>query len=83
MTAFANSLKFTMASRKASLAADALQIYSIAKGIARDPGAAVVASLVQNLKRDLGRRGRAKGAAAAAKVSAPVVPSAPITGHPA
>lgn len=83
MTAFANSLKFTMASRKASLAADALQIYSIAKGVARDPGAAAVASLVQNLKRDLGRRGRAKGAAAAAKASAPVVPSAPITGRPA
>src|SRR5689334_22584526 len=61
VTAFANSLKFTMASRKASLAADALQIYSIAKGIARDPGAAAVASLVSNLKRDLGRRGRPKG----------------------
>ena len=61
VTAFANSLKFTMASRKASLAADALQIYSIAKGIARDPGAAAVASLVANLKRDLGRRGRPKG----------------------
>jgi len=66
VTAFANSLKFTMASRKASLAADALQIYSIAKGVARDPGAAAVASLVSNLKRDLGRRGRAKGSAAAA-----------------
>jgi hypothetical protein len=67
VTAFANSLKFTMASRKASLAADALQIYSIAKGIARDPGAAAVASLVANLKRDLGRRGRTKGSVAAAK----------------
>jgi hypothetical protein len=72
VTAFANRLKFTMASRKASLAADALQIYSIAKGVARDPGAAAVASLVSNLKRDLGRRGRAKGsAAAAAAKSAP------------
>lgn len=83
VTAFANSLKFTMASRKASLAADSLQIYSIAKGVARDPGAAAVASHVHNLKRDLGRRGRAKGATASAKSSAPVVPSAPITGHPA
>lgn len=82
VTAFANSLKFTMASRKASLAADALQIYSIAKGIARDPGAAAVASHVHNLKRDLGRRGRAKGAAPAAKPNAPVVPSAPITAQP-
>lgn len=84
VTAFANSLKFTMASRKASLAADALQIYSIAKGIARDPGAAAVASLVSNLKRDLGRRGRAKGSTTnTVKPTAPVVPSSPVTGHPA
>jgi len=60
VTAFANSLKFTMASKKASLAADSLQIYDIAKGVARDPGAAAVAVLVANLKRDLGRRGRPK-----------------------
>jgi len=71
VTALASSLKFTMASRKASLAADALQIYNIAKGIARDPGAAAVASLVQNLKRDLGRRGRAKGSVAASRQPAP------------
>jgi hypothetical protein len=78
VTAFANSLKFTMASRKANLAADALQIYSIAKGVARDPGAAAVASLVSNLKRDLGRRGRAKGSAAAAPKPAPQ-PAGPVT----
>ena len=78
VTAFANSLKFTMASRKASLAADALQIYSIAKGVARDPGAAAVASLVSNLKRDLGRRGRAKGSAAPAAKPAPQ-PAGPVT----
>src|SRR5205085_9912093 len=77
VTAFANSLKFTMASRKASLAADALQIYSIAKGVARDPGAASVASLVSNLKRDLGRRGRPKSSAAAPK-PAPQ-PTPPVT----
>lgn len=71
VNALANSLKFTMASRKALLAADALQIYNIAKGIARDPGAAAVASLVANLKRDLGRRGRTKGSIAAAKQPAP------------
>lgn len=75
VTAFARSLKFTMALRKASLAADALQTYSIAKGVARDPGAAAVASLVGNLKRDLGRRGRAKGSAAAAAQQ----PAEPIT----
>jgi hypothetical protein len=69
ITAFAASLKFTMSSRKANLAADALQIYSIAKGVARDPGSAGVASIVANLKRDLGRRGRPKGSVAAAKPS--------------
>ena len=79
VTAFANSLKFTMASRKASLAADALQIYSIAKGIARDPGAAAVASLVSNLKRDLGRRGRPKGSTAAAAKPGPLPPTTPVT----
>jgi hypothetical protein len=78
VTAFANSLKFTMASRKATLAADALQVYSIAKGIARDPGAAAVASLVSNLKRDLGRRGRPKGSVAAAKPAPAPAPS-PVT----
>jgi len=61
MMALANGLKFTMASRKATLASDALQVYSIAKAIARDPGS--TASLVSNLKRDLEftaaiRRGR-------------------------
>ena len=53
------------------------------RGYGLDPGAAAVASLVQNLKRDLGRRGRAKGTSNTVKPSAPVVPSAPITGHPA
>jgi len=71
VTAFADSLKFTMASRKALLTADALQIYDIAKGIARDPGAAHVASLVRNLKRDLGPRGRSKSSVAAARQPAP------------
>src|SRR3954453_16072701 len=69
VTAFANSRKFTMAPRKASPAADALQIYSIAKGVARDPGSAGVASFVSNLKRDLGRRARPKTPVAAAKPS--------------
>lgn len=56
--ALASALKFTLASRKASLAANALQIYAIAKGVARDPRSPAVASLVANMKRDLGRRGR-------------------------
>jgi len=69
VTAFASSLKFTMSSRKATLAADALQVYSIIKGLARDPGSAGIASFVANLKRDLGRRGRPKNPVAAAKPS--------------
>lgn len=79
ITALASSLKFTMSSRKALLAADALQVYDIAKGIARDPGAAAVHSLVANLKRDLGRRGRTKGSVAAARQPAapPFTPAWP------
>ena len=84
IAALAQSLKFTMASRKASLAADALQIYDIAKGVARDPGAAAVVSHVRNLKRDLGRRGRTKGSVAAAKQPAPpFTPAWPEEGRPA
>lgn len=48
-------LKFTMDSRKAAVAADALQIYAIAKGVARDPSSAALLAHVNNMKRDLGR----------------------------
>lgn len=70
----AKSLSDTMAARKATLAADALQVYSIAKGLARDPNSAHIAALVANLKRDLGRRGRTKGSTNAAKVPPPILP---------
>jgi hypothetical protein len=66
--AFARDLKFTMDSRKAKVAADGLQIYDIAKGIARDPSSAVVAAHVRTMKRDLGRT-RPK-----ARTVAPVTP---------
>jgi len=72
VNAFAKSLNDTMASRRATLAADSLQVYAIAKGLARDPNSANVAALVANLKRDLGRRGRPKGSVTAAKTP-PVV----------
>jgi hypothetical protein len=58
--ALADSLEFTMKSRRASLTADALQIYAIAKAVGRDPRGAAVASHVEHLKRDLGRRGPAR-----------------------
>lgn len=77
VSAFANALKFTIASRKASLAADSLQIYDIAKGLARDPGSAALASVVANLKRDLGRRGRPKTAAALRKAASAVTTAPP------
>ena len=76
LATLADSVKYTMDSRKALLVADALHVYNIAKGIARDPGAAAVHSLVANLKRDLGRRGRTKGSVAAARQPAP--PFAPV-----
>lgn len=70
LVALAKSLLFTMQSRKAALSADSLQIYSIAKGIARDPNSAAVASLVDNMKRDLGNRGRKKAQPTARKTAA-------------
>jgi hypothetical protein len=83
LTALAKSLKFTMDSRKATLVADALQIYSIAKGVARDPGAAAVASHVSNLKRDLGRRGPSKAKTAAKPSTQPASPvTQPLTTAP-
>jgi hypothetical protein len=60
LTGFQRALKFTLNSRKALLAADSLQIYDVAKGLARDPGSADMAAHVGNMKRDLGRRGRPK-----------------------
>jgi hypothetical protein len=51
-------LRFTLASRKAGLAAEALQIYSLAKGYARDPQGAEIGNHVANMRRDLGRSGR-------------------------
>jgi hypothetical protein len=71
VTAFCDSLKFTMDSRKASLAADALQIYDIAKGVARDANAAAVVAHLKNLKRDLGRRGRPRLTAPTPQAPAP------------
>jgi hypothetical protein len=57
-TAFERNLAFTLNSLKALLVADALQIYDVAKGLARDPASADMAAHVANMKRDLGRRGR-------------------------
>lgn len=60
LAAILSMLRFTLASRKASLAAEALQIYSLAKGYARDPQGAGIGSHVSNMRRDLGRSGRSR-----------------------
>jgi hypothetical protein len=52
----AQSLEFTLRSRKATLAIVALQIYDVAKGLSRDPGSAGLALHVANMKRDLNRQ---------------------------
>lgn len=51
-------LRSALSSSKASLAADALQIYAIAKGFARDLQGTDSAVHVENMRRDLGRTGR-------------------------
>ena len=56
MIAFASKLKYTLDSRRASLAAGSLQVYTILKGLARDTGGADEAVHVANMKRDLNRK---------------------------
>jgi hypothetical protein len=58
MHAFARNLLFTMNSRKALVASEALHIYNIAKRISGDASSAALATHVENMKRDLGRPGR-------------------------
>lgn len=74
---FVADLQYTLNSRKASLTADALQIYDIAKGLARDPGSAALESFLNNLQRDLGHRGKPKRKAAPARKPAPAPTGAP------
>jgi hypothetical protein len=52
---FARNLLFTMNTRKALVASDALHIYSVAKRIAADASNASLAAHVENMKRDLDR----------------------------
>jgi len=58
LAAILSMLRFTLASRKATVGAEALQIYSLAKGYARDPRGAGIGNHVANMRRDLGRSGR-------------------------
>jgi len=51
-------VRFTLQSRQTALAVRALQIYAIARGLARGGRRSDVAAHVENLRRDLGKRGR-------------------------
>ena len=57
LVALAESLQFTIDSEWAHLGTRALQIYAIAKACARDASGAAVGQHVENMKRDLGKRG--------------------------
>jgi len=75
--AFGRGLQFTIDSRKASLAADALQIYAISKGLGRDPGSAPRVAHVATMKRHLNRPGRKKKPAKPPTPQVPQTPQAP------
>ena len=51
----ARRLRFTMRSRRARISAGALQMYEIAKGVARDPSSAALTAHVEEMRRALGR----------------------------
>ena len=60
LTALRNALQYTIRTKRANLAAAALQTYYLTKGIARNRTNAAVLSHVTNMKRDLGKRGRVR-----------------------
>jgi len=55
-----SSLNYTIDSRIASVAADALQTYTVAKGLARDGRNHNLTTRLRSLQRDLGRKGPRK-----------------------
>jgi len=55
-----SSLNYTIDSRLAKVAADALQTYTIAKGLARDGRNRQLTTRLRRLKADLGRKGPRK-----------------------
>ena len=80
--AFLKSLLFTLNAHQASLTADSLQVYDIAKGLARDPGSAQLATFLEMLKQDLSRgRPKKQPGTKPATSAAPATP-APTTTTP-
>jgi hypothetical protein len=55
LNAAAKNLTFSIDTRRANASTGALQVYAVAKGVARVPQNTAVASHVGNLKRDLGK----------------------------
>lgn len=81
--AFGRGLQFTIDSQKASLAADALQIYAISKGLVRDPGSAPLVAHVATMKRHLNRKGgRKKGTTTPTSTTTTGGSPAPASGTP-
>lgn len=66
---FINRLTLALQSRQGVLTAEALQIYDVAKGLARDLKSPDLITAVANLKRDLGRRGPAPVSASVRKAA--------------
>jgi hypothetical protein len=56
LAALLASVNYTMESRKAKIARDAMTTYAIAKALARDPGGAALVPHLETLRRDLGRK---------------------------
>jgi hypothetical protein len=80
--AFGRGLQFTIDSRKASLAADALQIYAISKGLARDAGSAPLVAHVATMKRHLNRKGGKKKVTTPPTSQTPGTPTSQTPGSP-
>ena len=76
--AFGRGLQFTIDAQKASLAADALQIYAISKGLVRDPGSAPLVAHVATMKRHLNRN-RTNKKKVTTPATAPATPGATAT----
>jgi hypothetical protein len=55
ITVLARRLTYTMRVRRARISADALQMYEIAKAVARDPNSAGLSAHVEEMRRALGR----------------------------
>ena len=58
LAALLASVNYTMASRRAKVAAAAMTTYAVAKGLARDPGGASLVVHLDILRHDLGRKNR-------------------------